>query len=42
VREQYGRGVVLTFADEPNYRLFWRGTMPLFMNAVLYSPTFLR
>jgi len=42
VREQYGRGVVLTFADEPNYRLFWRATLPLFMNAVLYSPTFLR
>ena len=42
VREQVGKGVVLTFADEPNYRLFWRATLPLFMNAVLYSPTFLR
>jgi hypothetical protein len=42
VREQYGKGVVLTFADEPNYRLFWRATLPLFMNAVLYSPSFLR
>jgi hypothetical protein len=42
VREQYGKGVVITFADEPNYRLFWRGTLPLFMNAVLYSPSFPR
>jgi hypothetical protein len=40
--EPYGRGTVITFADEPNYRLFWRGTLPLFMNAVLYSPSFPR
>ena len=31
-----------TFADEPHFRLFWRGTLPLFMNAVLYSPSFPR
>jgi hypothetical protein len=42
VREQLGKGVVITFADEPNYRLFWRATLPLFMNAVLYSPSFTR
>jgi hypothetical protein len=42
VRETYGRGVVITFADEPNYRLFWRATLPLFMNAVIYSPSFVR
>ncbi|MGZ7080033.1 MAG: M14 family zinc carboxypeptidase, partial [Thermoanaerobaculia bacterium] len=42
VREVYGKGVVITFADEPNYRLFWRATLPLFMNAVVYSPSFLR
>lgn len=42
VAEPYGRGQVITFADDPNYRLFWRGTLPLFMNAVLYSPTFPR
>jgi hypothetical protein len=40
--EPYGRGSVITFADEPNYRLFWRATLPLFMNAVLYSPSFPR
>jgi hypothetical protein len=40
VTEPFGRGQVITFADEPNYRLFWRGTLPLFMNAVLYSPSF--
>jgi hypothetical protein len=40
--EPFGRGNVITFADEPNYRLFWRGTLPLFMNAVLYSPSFER
>ena len=42
VSEPYGRGQVITFADDPNYRLFWRGTLPLFMNAVLYSPSFPR
>ena len=42
VSEPYGRGNVITFADQPNYRLFWRGTLPLFLNAVLYSPSFPR
>ena len=42
VSEPYGRGQVITFADDPNYRLFWRGTLPAFMNAVLYSPSFPR
>ena len=42
VSEPYGRGQVITFADEPHYRLFWRGTLPLFMNAILYSPSFPR
>lgn len=42
VAEPYGRGQVITFADDPHYRLFWRGTLPLFMNAVLYSPTYPR
>jgi hypothetical protein len=40
--EPYGKGSVITFADQPNYRLFWRGTLPLFLNAVLYSPSFPR
>lgn len=42
VEEPYGRGSVITFADEPHFRLFWRGTLPLFLNAVLYSPSFPR
>jgi hypothetical protein len=40
VREHVGSGVVITFADEPFFRLFWRGTLPLLMNASLYSATF--
>src|SRR5205823_9202487 len=42
VSEPYGRGQVITFTDEPHFRLFWRGTLPLFMNAILYSPSFPR
>jgi hypothetical protein len=42
VAEPLGSGQVITFADEPNFRLFWRGTLPLFLNAVLYSPSFPR
>ena len=42
VSEPYGRGQVVTFADDPHFRLFWRGTLPLFLNAVLYSPSFPR
>ncbi len=42
VSEPVGKGQVITFADDPHFRLFWRGTLPLFMNAVLYSPSFPR
>ena len=42
VAEPFGRGHVITFADEPYLRSFWRGTLPLFLNAVLYSPSFPR
>ncbi|HEY5611481.1 MAG TPA: M14 family zinc carboxypeptidase [Thermoanaerobaculia bacterium] len=38
--ERVGRGRVITFADDPYFRLFWRGTLPLLLNAALYSPTF--
>jgi hypothetical protein len=38
--EKLGSGALITFADEPYYRNFWRSTMPLLMNAVVYSPTF--
>ncbi len=40
--EPHGRGQVITFADDPHFRLFWRGTLPIFLNAVLYSPSFPR
>ncbi len=42
VSEPYGRGNVITFADEPHFRLFWRATLPVFLNAVIYSPSFPR
>jgi hypothetical protein len=42
VSEPYGRGNVITFADEPHFRLFWRATLPLFLNAVIYSPSYPR
>jgi hypothetical protein len=42
VSEPFGKGQVITFADEPHFRLFWRGTLPLFLNAVLYGPSFPR
>ena len=36
--ERQGRGQVVLFAQEPDFRLFWRGTAPLFLNAVIYGP----
>lgn len=40
VLEDAGKGKVITFTDDPNFRLFWRGTYPLLMNAILYGPSF--
>lgn len=40
VSEPVGDGRVITFANDPFFRLFWRGTVPLLFNAVLYSPSF--
>jgi hypothetical protein len=34
-----GRGSLVLFAQDPAYRLFWRGTAPLFLNAVLFGPS---
>lgn len=42
IHEPFGSGRVITFADEPYYRLFWRGTLPLFLNAAMYSASFER
>ena len=35
-------GTVLSgavFAQDPAFRLFWRGTMPLLLNALMYGPS---
>ncbi|GAB4233624.1 MAG: M14 family metallopeptidase [Acidobacteriota bacterium] len=32
-----GRGAVVLFVDDPNFRGFWYGTTTLFMNAVLFG-----
>jgi hypothetical protein len=40
--EKVGRGQIVTFADDPHFRLFWRGTLPIFLNAVMYGPSFPR
>ena len=36
--EQRGSGSVVLFVQEPDFRLFWRGTEPLLLNAVMYGP----
>jgi len=38
--ESKGKGKVVVFTQDPAFRLFWRGTMPLLLNAVLYGPSF--
>lgn len=40
--ERLGDGNVITFADEPVFRGFWRGTLPFLVNAITYGPTFSR
>jgi hypothetical protein len=37
--EKRGRGRVVAFTQDPVFRLFWRGTMPLLLNAVMYGPS---
>lgn len=39
IEEHLGRGNVITFVDEPYYRMFWKGTVPLLLNSVLYAPS---
>ena len=36
--ERIGHGQVILFAQEPNYRGYWRGTRRLLINAVLLGP----
>lgn len=40
VTERVGRGRVVLFLDDPNFRLFWDGLTRLFLNAVLFAPSF--
>jgi hypothetical protein len=37
--ERVGRGRVIAFAEDPNYRGFWRGADRLFLNAVVIGPS---
>lgn len=38
--ERVGRGRVIAFAGDPNFRDMWRGMLPLFANAVLLGGSF--
>ncbi len=37
--ERQGAGTVVVFAQDPSFRLFWRATTPLLLNALLYGPS---
>ena len=39
VDEHIGEGHVILFADDPNFRGYWRGMSKLFLNAVMLSPS---
>lgn len=38
--ERVGRGRVIAFAGDPNFRAMWRGLLPIFANAALLGPSF--
>ncbi|HEY0810085.1 MAG TPA: hypothetical protein VGD49_07975, partial [Longimicrobiales bacterium] len=38
--ERLGRGRIIAFAGDPNFRAMWRGLLPLFANAALLGPSF--
>lgn len=40
IHEPLGRGKVVLFAEEPIFRLFWRGLERLFLNSLFMSPSF--
>ena len=37
--EPRGSGAIVLFAQDPAYRLFWRATTPIFLNAILFGPS---
>ena len=38
--EPTGRGHVVLYAEDPNFRAIWRSTTRLFFNSFLFQPTF--
>tara|TARA_R110000868_G_scaffold259361_14_gene517506 strand:- start:172 stop:2691 length:2520 start_codon:yes stop_codon:yes gene_type:complete len=40
IHEPTGRGNVILFAEQPVFRLYWRGLERLFVNSVLLAPSF--
>ena len=40
IEEPTGRGHVVLFAEDPNFRAIWRSTTRLFFNAFLFQPIF--
>ena len=40
IAERKGRGSVILFADDPNFRAYWYGTNKLFLNALFFSKAF--
>jgi hypothetical protein len=38
--ERVGRGRVIAFAGDPNFRAMWRGLLPIFANAALLGASF--
>jgi hypothetical protein len=38
--ERMGRGRIIAFAGDPNFRAMWRGLLPLFANAALLGASF--
>ncbi len=37
LREDVGRGHVILYADDPNFRAFWEGTSRLFLNSIFFG-----
>ena len=40
IAERSGEGIIILFADNPNFRGYWYGTNKLFLNAVFFSTAF--
>ena len=40
IEEPTGRGHVVLYAEDPNFRAIWRSTTRLFFNSFLFQPIF--